>query len=257
MSNTNGRGFTLIELLSVVAIIIIVLALALPNFASMIRWQRWAAASGALQNALLRCQTYAVNDRQDHSIEICVDTDNTTQYFRLEVESALLETIAELNTYYRDQCEYYYMRLPVDWLRTFKNGGGQVVNPPDHPWGAYPNTSFTYPDAPYYDVSSPWDPKTKDNLKVDEHISLPHSIRIDFAASTNLMNYDARPRTTQAIPQYGWDYTPDLRFNMSGVLIQAKNPEIMLKNNAGEQMRLQVLRSTARVRTLSGVSGSN
>ncbi|KPJ53552.1 MAG: hypothetical protein AMS16_05230 [Planctomycetes bacterium DG_58] len=237
MQAIKRGAFTLVELLAVIAIIMLVMALALPNFSSMVRSQRWAAASGALQNALLRCQTYAVNDRQDHAIEICLDEDNTTQYFRLEVESALLESICELNTYYRDQCEYYYMRMPVDWLRTFKNAGGQVLNPPDHPWGAYPNTRFAY-DGPRYDISSPWDPKTKDNLKIDEDIRLPHSIRIDFQASTQLTNYDPPPNRVSDTPQYGWDYTPDLRINMAGVLVQAKNPEVVLVNNAGEHMRL-------------------
>ena len=143
----------------------------------------------------------------------------------------------------------------MDWLRTFKNGGGQVLNPADHPWGPFPNTRFVY-DGPKYNISSPWEPKTKDNLRIDEHISLPHSIRIDFRKSTHLMNYDPPPKHVNDIPQYGWDHTVDLRFNMAGVLVQAKNPEIVLANNAGEYMRLQILRSTARLRKLSGSSGA-
>ena len=251
----RSDGMTLIELLTVIAIIVVILALALPNFSTMVRSQKWSAASSALQNALMRCQTYAVNDRLDHSIEFCTEEDNASQYLRIEVESALLESIPELNAYYKDQCEFYYMRLPEDWLRTFKNGGGEVINAPAHPWGAYPNTKFGYPDPPYYNISSYWEPKTKDNLKVDDHIQLPYGITVNFAESSHLINYDKAPAgDPSAMPQYGWDYTRDLRFNMAGILVQAQNPEIVLQNKANERMRLQILRSTGRVRRLAGLN---
>jgi len=100
MPGAPQRAFTLIELLAVIGIIVLVLALALPNFSTMVRSQRWASASGALQNALMRCQTYALNERQDHSIEMCVDQDNSTLYLRIEVESPALESICNLNAYW-------------------------------------------------------------------------------------------------------------------------------------------------------------
>jgi len=259
---TTHTGMTLIELLAVIAIIIIVLALALPNFASMIRAHRWTAAGGALQSALLRCQTHAMTGRRDHAIEICPHPDNDLQYFRIETESALLESIPELNAYFTTYCNYYYMRLPQDWIRAFRNAGGIVHNPAEQPWPpewevTSPNTSFEY-HGPKLDVDTassddPGSPATQDNLKVDDHIFLPHGIRVDMTASKRLVNYDKPPQHIDDVPQYGWDETPDLRFNIVGIMVQAQNPEIVLVDRRGEHMRLQILRSTARIRNLSGL----
>ena len=251
MPGARHRAFTLIEVLTVIAIIIMVFALAVPNFVAMLQSQRWAAASGALHNALMRCRSYALNERQDHSVEICVDTDNASQYLRIEVESAALESIPNLNVYWSD-IDFWPGLLPVGWERTFMDAGGAIVNKWPNRWTKWPHAEFRY-DGPKYDVSSPWDPKTKDNLKVDDQIRLPHAIKVDFDASQHLMNYDKPPKDLSDMPQYGWDCTPDLRFNMAGVLVQAQNPEIVLVNKAGEQRRLQVLRSTGRVRRLEGI----
>ena len=249
----DGSGFTLIEMLTVIAIIIVVMALALPNFFELLRAQRWTAASGALQSALLRCQSWAINTRRDHAVEICFEDDNAEQYLRIEVESALLESIEELNSYYQYQCDYYYMRMPIDWLQAFRSGGGTIVNPPAHPWGAYPETRFSYPTTPQLEVNQyDWgiDSRIKDNLLVDDEIVIPHGIFINFGASTNLMNYDKKPKTSNDMPQYGWDETRDLRFDSRGTLVQSRNPELVLENPDGERMALQVLRSTGRVRKL-------
>jgi type II secretory pathway pseudopilin PulG len=247
-------GMTLIELLSVIAIIMVIVALAVPNFSTMLRSQRWASAATALQNAIQRCQTFAVNGHQDHAIEFCTCPDNSAQYFRIEVESALLESIPELNAYYRNQADMLEVRLPRDWKQAFVAAGGTTENDSTD-YIVNPNLVFNY-TGPRYDVNGtgyqlPF--RIKDNLKVDEEIYLPHSIKVDFAASTHLINYDKPPQTTLDMPYYGWDYTKDLRFNMTGTLVQAQNPEIVLVNTIGEHMRLQVLRSTGRVRKLSGL----
>ena len=257
----NRSGFTLIELLTVIGIIILVAALALPSFSGILRGHRWAAATTALQTALLRCQAFAMNERRDHAIEFCVDNQTSRQYLRIETESELLESIPELNSYYIDQCKCFYMRLPQDWVRTFKCGGGVVTNPwGEVPWPpeweeASPKTRFEYTgprlNVDAEDPDHPG-PRTKDNLMVDDHIRLPYSITLDETMSTYLANYDKRPTSLKDMPQYGWDDSYDLRFNMMGVLVQNKNPEIVLMNGIGERVRLQVMRSTARVRELSG-----
>jgi len=256
MSAPNRQvGMTLIELLAVIAIIMVVIALAVPNFASMLRSQRWAAAATALQNAIQRCQTFAVNGHQDHSIEFCTYPDNSAQYFRIEVESSVLESIPELNTYFRDQCDYYSLLLPIDWMNIFKAAGGQVQNETGTVWDRRPQMRFVW-TGPKYDVNGwawPWVHRVKDNFKVGEDIALPYSITVDNSTSTNLINYDKPPQTTLDIPQYGWDYTRDLRFSLTGTLVQAQNPEIVLMNTMGEHMRLQVLRSTGQLRKLSGL----
>ena len=268
----NGRrgGFTLIEMLTVIAIILVVAALALPNFWEMIRQQRWNAASSAFQIALMRCRSWAISERRDHSVELCISPDdNEQQYLRIEVESSLLESIAELNSYFKDQCNYYYMRLPVDWLGAFVAGGGTVQNYAAHPWGQYPDMRFVYSGpvvvgpgatapAPGWRTASGGDwrinEQIRDNLLVDDEIFLPHGILVNYAKSTNLMNFDAPPTTENCLPQYGWDYTKDLRFDQRGTLVQAKNPEIVLEDRAGEMIQFQVLRSTGRIRKVGGVA---
>ena len=255
----NRCGFTLIEVLTVILIIIVVATLAIPNLAAMVRSQRWSAAVGSLQGAILRCQSFAMNARRDHSIEFCIDNVTSRQYLRIEVESELLESIPELNSYYIDQCECYYMRLPQDWVGTFKNGGGVITNPwEDAPWPpeweeASPKSRFKY-DGPILDVdaedTSGPSGRTQDNLMVDDHIVLPYGITLDEDMSTYLVNYDKRPLTLTDMPQYGWDDTYDLRFNMMGVLVQNKNPEVVLVGSDKQSVRLQIMRSTARVKKL-------
>lgn len=246
-------GFTLIELLAVIGIIVLVMAMAIPNFAGMVRSQRWSGAASALQNALFRTRTFALNERYDHSIEFCeTDAAKPRQYFRIECESALLESIPELGNYLHSVSKSYVHRLPIDWYNTFKNSRGVVEGYVSQgTWLPQPTVQFVY-NGPFEDVDRYG---LRDNLKVDDHIFLPHSIKIDFEKSANLINYDKKPQNDQDSPQYGWDLTPDLRFSVAGVLIQARNPDLVLVNNSRlpEYMRLQVLRSTARVRTLPGL----
>ena len=252
MRRKDKRAFTLIEMLTVIAIIMLVMAMAVPNFVEMLKHRRWAAAISSLQNVVRRCRSFAINEKRDHSVEICLDDDNATQYFRIEVESSLLETIPELNTYFQEQCDFYCSRMPLDWYYGFKSGGGTVLNPPLNSWSQTPNTVFQYV-GPKYDVDrQPWgvDQRLRDNFLVDEANVLPHGITIDFEASANLVNFDDPPKTIRDMPQYGWDYTKDLRFDARGTLVQAVNPEVVLKNRTGEVVRLQILRSTGRTRRL-------
>jgi prepilin-type N-terminal cleavage/methylation domain-containing protein len=244
------RAFTLIEMLTVIAIIMLVMAMAVPNFLAMLEHRRWVAAVSAFQNVVRRCRIFAINERRDYSIEFCEDADNETQYFRIEVESSLLERIPELNAYFRDQCDYEPDRLPVDWRLCFKDAGGTIEN--FESWHRRTDTRFIY-NGPIYDVDrQTWgvDERVKDNLCVDDSDVLPHGIRVDFDASVNIINYDGLAQSLNHVPQYGWDYTKDLRFDARGTLVQTQNPEIVLKDKAGQMVRLQVLRSTGRIRKL-------
>ena len=247
---STRRAFTLIEMLTVIAIIMLVMAMALPNFISMMEHRRWVAAISAFENVVRRCRIFAINERRDYSIEFCEDADNGVQYFRIEVESPLLERIPELNAYFASQCDYEPDRLPVDWRLTFEAGGGVVTD--YYGWKRCPSAVFSY-NGPVYDVDrQPWgvDQRIRDNLLVDDTDVLPHGIRIDFDASVNVDNFDCQAQTTTHVPQYGWDLTNDLRFDARGTLVQTQNPEIVLKDKAGQIVRLQVLRSTGRIRKL-------
>lgn len=93
-------GFTIVELLTVVALIVTIMALAIPNFIAMMREQRMTAAVNTLQVAVTRARTYAINAETDHSVEFCSDGNSNT-YLRIEAESAYLESIPSLYDYLR------------------------------------------------------------------------------------------------------------------------------------------------------------
>jgi hypothetical protein len=145
--------------------------------------------------------------------------------------------------------------MPVDWVTIFEAGGGELQNHNTAGYYADTDARFAY-DGPLYDVDGTAyrvPNRIRDNFLVDEEIQLPHQVRVDREASVNLVNFDAPPDGNPLHrPQYGWDTTDDLRFAITGVLAQSLNPEIVLVNNVRERVRLQVLRSTARVRKLSG-----
>ena len=69
----SRSAFTLVELLTVIALIIAIAALAVPNFAAMLKEQRLTAAVNSLQVAIMRARTYAINGELDHAVEFCTD----------------------------------------------------------------------------------------------------------------------------------------------------------------------------------------
>ncbi len=109
-------GFTLVELLTVIALILIIAGVAVPNFAAMIREQRWTSAIGSIQTAIMRARAYAVSDELDHAVEFCTDQDGTT-YLRIEAESAFLESLPNLQQYISVVDSFLYM--PDPWTGVF------------------------------------------------------------------------------------------------------------------------------------------
>ena len=109
-------GFTLVELLTVIALIVIIAAVAVPNFAAMIREQRWTSAIGSIQTAIMRTRTYAVNKELDHAVEFCTDKDGTT-YLRIEAESAYLEHVPNIQTYL--DISDSLLAMPLSWYHAF------------------------------------------------------------------------------------------------------------------------------------------
>jgi type IV fimbrial biogenesis protein FimT len=70
----SSRGVALIELLVTVSIVAIVLTLALPAFAKMVRDNRIAAASNTLLGTFQTARSEAV--RRGHRVTVCVSTDH-------------------------------------------------------------------------------------------------------------------------------------------------------------------------------------
>ena len=110
------RGFTLVELLTVIGLIILIAALAVPNFSAMMREQRWNSAISALQTAIMRARIYATTQNLDHAVEICTDSAGTT-YLRIEAESAFLESIPNLQDYMDVVDSFLY--VPDTWTAAF------------------------------------------------------------------------------------------------------------------------------------------
>ena len=193
-------GFTLVELLTVVALIILIVALAVPNFASMLRQQRWSAAVASLQAAILRTKTYCITDRRDHAVEFCKDEDGT-YYIRIEAESAFLEHVPNLQIY--NSLAGDFQHIPEGWRESFMArrdawgadgkrlysgvidvkwaagystpGWGHFT--PYHPWDSTRDTArFYYDDRYPYDKSGlplPWQ-YPADRLSISERENTPH-----------------------------------------------------------------------------------
>ena len=106
----------MVELLTVIALIIAIAALAVPNFAAMIREHHWTSAVSALQSAVMRARTYAVNDEIDHAVEFCTDQDGTS-YLRIEAESAYLESVPNLQQFI--SLVDTFMGVPDGWVEAF------------------------------------------------------------------------------------------------------------------------------------------
>jgi len=113
---TKRAGFTLVELLTVIALIITIAALAVPNFAAMIREHHWTAAIGAMQAAIMRAKAYAVNDEIDYAVEFYTDEYNVS-YLRIEAESAYLEHIPNLEQYLA--LSDTLLAMPLGWYHAF------------------------------------------------------------------------------------------------------------------------------------------
>ena len=90
---TKSRGFTLIELLTVVAIMMLVMGMALPNFIAMMKERKWSTAVGNIQNMIWRARAFATNERCDCSVEMQIDNSTTTMW--LESESNVIESIPD------------------------------------------------------------------------------------------------------------------------------------------------------------------
>ena len=114
--SVKQSGFTLVELLTVIALIVIIAAVAVPNFASMIREQRWTSAIGSIQTAIMRARTYAVNEELDYAVEFCTDKDGAT-YLRIEAESAYLEHVPNLKQYINLVSSF--LAVPDGWTQAF------------------------------------------------------------------------------------------------------------------------------------------
>jgi hypothetical protein len=270
--NATGRrgaslGFTLIEMLTVIAIIMLVMAMALPSFMEMMRGRRWTAAVGEIQMMVMRARALATNVRKDFSVEFEISGDRTWMW--IESEEQVLERIPDL-----DELQH---RLggggAIYWIRSlWYNAGGtdkwgkyEATCPKcGHEWVEYspPSAcpkcgSSEWPYRPqyqtyYYDFRLSNDPQDfdyGDNARQSEYVRLEPSLTIDpsSTASPNFINWDA----PESVECYGYDEYKDIRIGPNGALVQTLDPVICIrergKRDDVQVKRVQIVRCTGRV----------
>ncbi|HUU42249.1 MAG TPA: prepilin-type N-terminal cleavage/methylation domain-containing protein [Planctomycetota bacterium] len=273
----NGRraGFTLIEMLTVIGIIMLVMALALPNFLEMMRSQAWHAAVGKIQVMVMRARALATNERKDFSVEFLVnDSDNDDAGTTIWIESEVndLERMPDL---WELEHEVGGFEPLVDFLNnTFRPAGGSWTSSPvlaeftcaqcgyrwdlygwynpgavacpscGHGyWGSHNLLEYYYYNFTY-DATKADDTKFADNARQSEVVDLSGTITIDLSRSAQFINWD------MPLPDrpYGKDAFPDLRIAVNGTLAQTLPPVICLKQKGAEQrLAVTVVRCTGRV----------
>jgi type II secretory pathway pseudopilin PulG len=235
--NCRAFGFTLIELLTVITIIMLVMAMALPNFVTMMKGRRWASAVSNIQIMVMRARAFATNARADAAVEFGPLTDNGT-YLWLESESNVVEAVDDLND----------LLLQLGGVEGgVKFSLSYLTDPDTGPWyaaGGRDEGRYVY----HPELTNP--AKLGDNARQSERVLLSSLIAIDPdpAQSPNFISYDAKTLPDGTSRPYGGDDTRDIRIGVNGALAQSIEPTICLKEIKGtERLKVMVVRCTGRV----------
>lgn len=239
----HGRraAFTLIELLTVIAIIMLVMALALPDFVAMMRGRKWSTATANVQAMVMRARALATNVRMDMSVEFGISGDNGTMMW-LESESNVVETLEDLNVLYARLGGGGSGYLALDYLANSSSGvwyaaGGRRI-------GNESSARFEY----HPELTNP--AKFGDNARQSEAQKLSPYITINpsAAASPNFVSWDTAILPDGARRLYGADEYKDIRIGSHGALVQTREPVICLKAiGSNERLPVTVVRCTGRV----------
>jgi len=271
-SGRNARaGFTLIEMLTVIAIIMLVMAMALPNFVQMMKQRRWTEAIGTVQAMVMRARALATNERKDMAVEFDIQGSKGT-WMWIESEEQILERIPDL-----DKLQHLLGGGgSIYWIRSlWHNAGGTdkwgkyecKCRLCGHEWVQYSAPRGTtvcpgcndartgswpyWPDygTYYYDFKLTGDPadyKYGDNARQSELVKLSGTLTINDAAevSPNFINWDSE----DTVECYGYDAFKDIRIGTNGALVQTLDPVLCIKDmRADDYKRVQVVRCTGRL----------
>ena len=280
-SRDRTDAFTLIELLTVIAIMTMVTALAVPGFVAMMKSQKWTSTIGTVQNMIMRGRSLATNLRTDMAVEFDI-TDDEGTFVWLESEVNDIERIPDLETL---QLQAGGLEAISDFLDTFHDSGGRwrqgalryesqcrVLSCLNR-WTSYSEreakrcpecgaTGWQY--GPYYftmrfDIT--YDPSLArtesraDNVRQSEVVPLPHGITVDARRCKWFYNWD----DVDSVEAYGGDgeievdgrsfkADRDIRLGPNGALVQTQDPVICFATeNLDDRRAVKVVRCTGRL----------
>jgi type II secretory pathway pseudopilin PulG len=174
-SGCRSSGFTLIELLTVIGIMMLVMALALPNFSAMMKGQKWTSTISRMQTMIWQARALATNARKDIGLEFDVQDNGTSMW--LESEMPVLERLPDLFNY-QLQVDSAVSRGNARWIMyTYwvPSGGDFDSN------GAFPNPGY------YYNLTL--DPALSsaelygDNAQQSELVHFAYGMTVDLGTS--------------------------------------------------------------------------
>jgi len=225
-------GFTLIEMLAVITIIMVVMALALPNFVAMMKERKWGSAISTMQGMVWRARALATNARKDISVEFDIQGDNGTTMW-LESEMNGLERIPDLD-YVQNHINNHYAF--ETWILS------KIWIPSGGTYGSSGNTYTNFQIN--YARSKP--DQYGDNARQSEVVKLPSGLTVDDgpSVSPHFMNWDSKA----SVVKYGEDDHKDIRIGPNGALIQSYDPVICIRQIGGSEYRqVEVVRCTGRL----------
>jgi type II secretory pathway pseudopilin PulG len=255
----------MIELLTVIAILILLAAMALPNFVEMMRGRRWTAAVSDLQTMVMRARALATNVRRDFSVEFAVLDNGTTMW--LESEENDVERTPDLFELQHELGGQAPLRY---FMSTFYNAGGRYTDGwresicalcgarwswtsgsalcpkcgNTGPWNT-PIITRTYYYNITYNSSLTSVSSFGDNARQSEVARLGLHLTIDRPRCRDFVSWDSR----SSVAAYGYDEYPDIRIGTNGALVQTREPVICIKDlDTGTRHALTVVRCTGRVK---------
>ena len=231
-------GFTLIEMLTVIGILLLIMALALPNFVAMMKGRKWATAVNTIQHMVWRARALATNVRKDMSVEFDINADNGT-WMWVESEVQVLERVPDLDlvqqTIASGEGYNMYPGSAIDWLvNLWKNSGGTCE------WkdGYYINFQLN--------AANTSSGRYGDNARQSEEVELGSGMTIDTdpQKSPHFINWDA----PGSVAWKGDDPYRDIRIGPNGALVQTIDPTLCItRKDSGEHKQVRVVRCTGRL----------
>ena len=225
-------------MLAVIANLLVIMGLALPNFMAIMKGRKWAAATMRIQNLIWRARALATYVRKDMSVEFDIDPDNGT-WMWVESEVQVLERVPDLElvqkTIATGEGYHMYPGSAIHWLvNLWKNSGGTC----EWEGGYYVNFQLN--------ATNTSSGRYGDNARQTEEVELGAGMTIDTdpSYSPNFINWDA----PASVVWKGDDRYKDVRIGPNGALVQTRDPTLCIKQmHGGERKQLQVIRCTGRL----------